>query len=282
MLIAMIITGGVAALAAQIALGQLRHFQGIGALVGLRAQIGHSAAIAARALWSVSPAAGDIIVALDSAIEFHSAIGSAVVCDGTPGSITIPRPTPENGNTLSAFWDAPASGDRVHTLFNDSLGAGWLTLHVAAPPIPGPACVAFSQTDASWLIMLREPIAIPRGAPTRFTRAARLSVYRASNNLWYLGATEWNGTLERFNTIQPVAGPLRPYSHDASQTGLVFRYRGADGAFIPPPADPALLASITVTSRAETEGTKRTSGFATSDGRYVDSISVAVALRNVP
>ena len=46
------------------------------------------------------------------------------------------------------------------------------------------------------------------GAPVRFTRPVRYSLYRAADGDWYLGEREWNPTTVRFNTIQPVSGPF--------------------------------------------------------------------------
>jgi hypothetical protein len=281
MLISLIITGGVVALTAQLALGQLRYFHGIGALIAMRAQIGHATAIAVRALWSVSPATGDILVALDSAIEFHSAIGSGVVCDGYTGSVVIPTPRPESGNTLSAFWDTPQAGDRVHVFFDDSLGFGWLALHVAASPVPGPACPALGDVGESWLLALREPISIPDGAPLRFTRRARLSLYKASDDKWYLGSKEWNEDAQRFNSIQPVAGPLRAYSANPAETGFLLSYRDASGTLLLAPVETARIATIAVTCRAETPAPMRVRGLATAQGgSYEDSFSIIISLRN--
>lgn len=281
MLISLVLMGGVMALAAQLALGQLRHFQGIGVLIGLRGQIGHATTIVARALWGVSPIAGDIVIALDSAIEFHATLGSAVACEGPPGTVMIPQPRDESGNTLSGFWDAPASGDRMHAFLDDSLGAGWVTFHVAEPPEPGPACTTFGDLSPSWLIALREPITIPAGSTLRFTRPVRLSLYKALDGRWYLGAKDWSGDVGDFSSIQPIAGPLRPYSQGSGESGLRLRYHDATGVEMLPVADPSRIASITITSRAESDAPLKVAGLVTAaSGRYVDSIGTTIALRN--
>ncbi|MGH7695898.1 MAG: hypothetical protein ACRENH_13005, partial [Gemmatimonadaceae bacterium] len=146
---------------------------------------------------------------------------------------------------------------------------------------PGPACATLGGTDATWLLTLREPIAIPEGAPLRFTRTARFSLYKASDGRWYLGARDWNGDAERFNSIQPVAGPLQAYSANPSESGLLFVYRDASGTQLPRPADGARIASITVTSRAVSDAPVRVRGLASAaNGRYADSSSITVALRN--
>ena len=277
----MILTAGVMALAAQLALGQLRYFHGIGVLMAMRAQTGHASSVVARALWGVSPPAGDIAAALDSAIEFQATIGGGVVCQSVAGSVSIPQPRQAAGNALSAFWDVPEPGDRVHAFFNDSLGAVWLTLHVAAAPIPGGACPIYEDLPSTWLVALREPIAIPGGAQVRFTRPSRLSLYKAGDGRWYLGAKDWNSAAERFNTIQPVAGPLSRYNPIPGETGLLLVYRDRSGTELSQPADPSRIVSISVTSRAATETPVRVRGLATSvNGTYADSSWITIALRN--
>lgn len=269
------------ALAAHAALSQLRFFVGVGEIVALRGQIGHAATIVARALWAVSPGAGDIVVALDSALELHATIGSAVVCDGMIGRVTIAAPAASEGNALAAFLESPEPGDQVRVFFDDSLGTGWLTLQIASAPVAGAACLAFPQVADTWTLDLREPVALPVGAVLRFTRPLRLSLYRASDSRWYLGAKDWNGTTGRFNTVQPVAGPLRPYSVNADRTGLQLVYRDASGAVLDAPVDAQRIASVTITTRGESLRPVRVRGIAASaaDG-YGDSVSVALAPRN--
>src|SRR5688500_7712623 len=59
MLITLVLTGAVLALAAYAALSQLRFFVGVTEIVGVRTQIGHATAFVARAARALHPAAGD-------------------------------------------------------------------------------------------------------------------------------------------------------------------------------------------------------------------------------
>ena len=265
MLISLGVMSGVMALAAHLASGQLRFFRNAGELAALRGQIGQASGIAASMLRGVSPTAADISVALDSAIEVHTPIAAAFVCASSPGHVTIPEPT--LGNTLASFMETPDAGDRMSTLFEDTLGVTWLTFHVAEPGVSGTVCEHFPHVSSTRTLVLREPVAVPAGAALRFTRPVRLSLYRGSDNRWYLGVRDWNGESQRFNTIQPVAGPLKAYSQDAEKTGLRFLYRDRDGVVQMPPLDPQVVASITIISRA-------------ASGQFDDSTSVTVALRN--
>jgi prepilin-type N-terminal cleavage/methylation domain-containing protein len=277
MLVTLVVMGAIFTLAAHHALGQMRFFESASTIAKMRGQVGHASAIVARAVHDLAPA--DLVIALDSAIEFRAPIGTAVVCTAAPGHMVLPFRR-ARGNTFAAWWSDPDFDDQAHVHFSDSTGASWLTLHVAAPPTLGPACPRLGELSPGLLVQLREPVAVPPGAVVRFTRAVRFSLYRASDARWYLGAREWNGAGARFNTIQPVAGPLGAFSAFSERSGLALRYFDADGGELEPPFDLATLAAIRVTSRAESERVVRIQGQASHGRAHGDSLSVHVTLRN--
>ena len=281
MIISLTVMGIVVALAAHAATGQLRFFRGVGEIVGLRSQIGQAGAIAASVLWSASSLGGDITVAQDSALEMHVTIGSAVACESTPGRVTIPAAAAPPGNALAAFIASPAEGDRVMAFFEDSLGATWLGLHVTSAASAGGGCVLFPSVSATWNVELHEPLTVPAGTALRFTRPLRLSLYRASDNRWYLGAKDWNGVAQRFNSIQPLAGPFEPYNRDPAKTGLHFGYRDSRGSALLEPVEVSQIASVTIVARAESARAVRVAGVKSEPGEtYSDSTAVTVGLRN--
>lgn len=267
MLISMGVFAGVVGITSHLALGQLRFFRGVGEVSAVKNQVGQATTIAAAILWGVSSGDGDIIVAQDSAIELHLPMGSAVQCGGAPGRLTIPVAATTSGNALSAFSEHPEAGDRVLAFFEDSLGATWLTLRASSAPIPGASCAHFPSVTSTWTLELLEQVTVPAGAPLRFTRPFRLSVYRASDGRWYLGGKDWNAASQRFNSIQPVAGPLKAHSPDPARTGLLFLYRNVDGEELTAPIDPHRIASVTIIARGGT-------------GQFEDSSATVVALRN--
>ena len=268
LLISLGVMGGVIALAAHAATAQLRFFSGSGELASLRNQISYAAGIAAAVVSGVSAAGGDILVAQDSALEVELPIAMSFVCAATPGVVTMAAPAP-SGNTLASFSETPGPGDRLQVLFADSLGATWLAFRPTSAPTATSACSQFPAFSGSLTFTLLEPIALPAGTPLRFSRRTRLSLYRGADSRWYLGSRSWNAETQTFNTIQPVAGPLRPYSHASDRTGLLFLYRGPDGAALPTPVDGHRVASVTIVTRSQT-------------GRFEDSTAVTVALRNAP
>jgi hypothetical protein len=281
MLISLCVLGIVVGLASHAAFGQLRFFRGVGEVVQLRTQIGHAGAVAASMLRTVG-VGSDILVALDSAIEFRATIGSAFTCTTDSGRVTVPGPAQERGNTLAAFAETPRSGDELFAWASDSVSEGWIALQVGASPFSAATCQRFGSVDGS-AIPLREPIFLKAGASLRFTRRWRLSLYRASDDRWYLGAREWNGATGSFNTIQPVAGPLAPHSADPLTSGLTFEYRDDTGLRLAPPAPPARIASVSVTTRSQSLRPVRVAGLSHSArDNYADEHVVTVAFRNRP
>ena len=279
MLISLAVLGVVVALAASVGVTELRFFRGVGEVVELRTQVGQASAIAASFMTSLSPSAGDILVAQDSAIEMQISVGAAVTCASAPGFITVPAAAALTGNTLSAFTDPPVAGDRIAALLADSLGATWLTFHAASSPNTGGRCALFGGPGLS--LAVQEQVAVPLGTVLQLFRPLRLSLYRASDNRWYLGAKDWNAATQRFNTIQPVAGPLEPYSSNPGKTGLLFAYRDQAGDELAAPVETNRIASVTIIARGETRRLVRASGFSPgADGSYMDSTTAVVAFRN--
>lgn len=265
MLISLCVMSGVFAIVAHQASTQVRLYSGIQQATLAREHRAHASAITSRILWSASPQAGDITVAQDSALQLDMAVGASVVCASTPSMVVIAAPTSQRGAVLGAFSDTPEPGDRLLALFHDSLGTTWLGFRVTAVPT-SVACARF-PTSPGWQIALAEPIQLPEGSAIRVLRPLRLSLYRASDNRWYLGAKEWNQEQQRFNTIQPIAGPYDRYDRDQARSGFVFRYTDRSGAPLHPPLDVARIAGVSIAARSTV-------------GRVTDSGTVTVFLRN--
>lgn len=280
LLISLTVLSGVLALATHFSLGQSRFFRGVADVSSLRSQLGQAGEILGGVLWSMSPANGDLRVALDSAIEIRLTTGSAVVCASGAGRVVVPAPVPGGGHVFAAFARTPATGDVVTALFSDSAGTTWLSARVAAPPEEGPGCPALAGVQESWDIVLTEPITVPPGAVLRFLRPLRVSLYRAGDQRWYLGARDWNGEADRFNTVQPLAGPLRSWSSNPDSSGLRFLYRDAAGVELSFPVDPSRVASITVVGHGVVERAVLIQGLGRAGDRHADSITVTTGLRN--
>ena len=266
MLISLCVMGGVFAIVAHQASTQTRLYTSLQQAALAREHRVQASAIGNRILWSLAPQAGDVTVALDSALQIDMPIGSSVVCGSDSGAVTIAAPSAERGPVLAAFSDTPEPGDRMSALFHDSLGTTWLGVRLAAPPATAP-CHRF-PASSGWRLVLMEPIQLPHGAALRLVRPFRLSLYRASDNRWYLGAKEWNAAQQRFNTIQPIAGPYLAYHADPRQSGFAFRYLDSAGQELSAPVDPSRIAAIAIAARSVV-------------GMASDSGLVTLSLRNV-
>jgi hypothetical protein len=266
MLISLAVMSGVFGLAVHLALGQMRFVRSASERSAIRLHVEQATRIASAVLWSLSPANGDILVALDSALEVRMPVGVSVVCSAQAGRVRIPAPEPLGGNTLTSFVTEPARGDGLFALFHDSLGMTWLNYRVGDVERVSAPCEHFSS-NSDRTVSLLEPVVLAPGTPLLVTRRVRLSLYRSSDGHWYLGSRDWNADLDRFNGTQPVAGPLRAYSADAAITGLRFSYSNVAGEALELPVDVRSIAGITIAARAQR-------------GQFEDSSVVTLALRN--
>ena len=271
-LVALTVSGIIAALAAAAGAGQLRFFRGIGEAAAVRTQVSQAALVTASVLRDVA-GRRHILAASDSAIEVAVTTGTSSTCQGDTGRIVVALGA-ATANTLASFPERPAAGEPVEILTVDG-SPGLLEARLAADP-EAAACAVFPEADG-WAFSLVEPFVVESGVPVRFTRRVRLSHYRASDGHWYLGYAEWNAASDRFNTVQPVAGPLLPRGGGAP--GFQLEYREESGALVDPP-DPGRIALITVIVRGDSRGPVNVDGMRIPDQPYLrDSAIVSVAVR---
>lgn len=251
LLISLTVMSAVFALATHFSTRQMRLFRQVAEVDATRSQLVQVTEILRNVLVNVSPSTGELLVAQDSALEVRVTTGTAFVCGASPGRVVAPAPVAFEAG-MAAYLRPPSPGDRLSALFSDSLGATWMHLEVASAPVTEGPCIANPEIRATWSIATVEPMTLPAGAALRFTRPLRLSIYKSSDDQWYLGAKDWDGVRRRFNTIQPVAGPLLPYE-DGPVSGIRFIYSDARGQPIPQPVSVADVASVTVVARASAD-----------------------------
>ncbi len=213
----------------------------------------------------------------DSAIELFANIGSSIVCntDGATG-VGLPSASSGRGNALTAFLVQPDTGD-IAVFHRDSLDGDseWERHRITgfAARAPGTACPGFA-------LDLATPLSahVRTGAPVRFIRRGRYSLYRASDGRWYLGYRRCNAVgATGCGAIQPLSGPYRDYSSNPPHTGLLFEYFDGSGTRLPPAGSPLALARVDITARAESRQRIVVEGRVTAPG---DSATVAIAIRN--
>jgi hypothetical protein len=229
----------------------------------------------------------------DSAIEFFANVGSSVVCQrvGATG-VGLPGASPGRGNTLTAFLTQPDTGD-IALFHSDSIDGGseWerhritglsaRSLAATCPPSSDFARNAQPIVGSTGLLLdLASPLSahIGVGAPVRFVRRGRYSLYRGSDGDWYLGYRRCNALgASTCGAIQPLSGPYRAYSANPRTTGLLFEYFDRSGARLSTGGSPLGIARLNITARAESGQRIEVEGRVTVPS---DSATVAIAIRN--
>ena len=237
--------------------------------------------------------ADTVRLAADSAIEFFANVGSSIVCQASGANgVGLPGAAPRRGNALTAFPSQPDTGDFAVFLRDTSEGAGeWerrriLGLSVRAIATTCPVSSAFSRqadmdgSGKGFLLELSSPLGpgVRPGAPVRFIRRGRYSLYHASDGRWYLGYRRCNAVgASVCGSIQPLSGPYRDYSSNPRGTGLLFEYFDESGARLTAGASPLAIARVDITARAES---RQRIVVERGVSRPADSATVAIAIRN--
>jgi prepilin-type N-terminal cleavage/methylation domain-containing protein len=230
----------------------------------------------------------------DSAVELFASLGSSVVCQVAGTEIGLPGAVPPPGNTLTAFVAQPDTGD-IALFYRDSIEAGsqWERHRIAgfssrSLAATCPASTGFTRAEdadagaTGFLITLSTSLSshVDRGAPVRFIRRGRYSLYRSTDGDWYLGYRRCNALGPSVcGTIQPLSGPYRTYSSNAASTGLLFEFFDVLGGRLSAGSSPLNLARIDITARAESRQRLMVEGRAWTPA---DSATVSVAIRNRP
>lgn len=262
---------------------QQRFYRGTADLIETRSQIRQAAGIIPSDLRGVSTIGGDILEITDTSMVFWATIGQAVTCVGIPGTnvLAIPPLTLSNNNALASFTMTPGAGDTVWVYENGPTDAAandhWHAYGIMAAPT-----TTTTQTCATlvggvdlsaprYSFLLSEPLDldVEVGNPVRFVRRTRYSLYRASDEGWYLGYC----SPACVGDPQPIAGPFLPAGGGTS--GVSFTYTDAAGAVT---AVPANVAQVSIVVRGKTRGVVDMGGY--NKTQVGDSLRFSVAIRN--
>jgi len=285
LLIALACASVVCAAIAAIALRQQRLFVELADNAAVTGRLREVIATLPIDLRAVSPAAGDIREARDTALEIRATIASAVVCDtvgGVSGRSAILGPAAAGAETYAAVLATIAAGDTAWLLDARDTVEQWVPRRVTSVSTTTASRCASGGPVVSGMPFAATSLALDTLAPARagsvirVTRPVRYSLYRSSDGSWQLGARDWSTTAARFNTIQPLAGPLLP----PSGRGLVLSYFDSAGAAVSNPgATAAGLALIHIAARSQATVPTRVLG-AKGTVRREDSLDAAVFLHN--
>lgn len=232
-----------------------------------------------------SSSADTIRLMADSAIELFASIGTSAVCRTVSSNAVALAEESAGGNTLSSLLLPPDTGDiaLLYTDGADASGRRWerhrILAFTAGSPAAGCLLDGTSPREAFTLTLQAAPDGpVTRGAPVRFVRRGRYSLYRSSDHEWYLGYRRCNAVGPSIcGAIQPVSGPYRRYSPDQKETGFLFEYFDARGEAVNGVDSPLSVARVDITARAQRPG-RRMVGSAESS--IADSATTSIAVRN--
>jgi prepilin-type N-terminal cleavage/methylation domain-containing protein len=271
-------------------LRQQRFFRGTEELVGAREGVRDAIEILSTDIRGMSIADTARLLA-DSAVEMFAGIGSSVVCQIDGSEIGLPTGTSLRGNTLTALLTQPDTGD-LALFIRDSAEAGglWERHRIAAfsarskattcPPSSGFTADNVDATATAFVVVLSDSLSnhVHRGAPVRFIRRGRYSLYRSSDGSWYLGYRRCNALgPSGCGAIQPLSGPYRAYSSNPSSTGLLFEFFDGAGVRLPAGLSSLTLARVDITARSESRQRLVVEG---RSRMPADSATVSIAVRN--
>lgn len=266
LLVAMTMLGVIGATAAGTLVQQGRvRTRVVGRLAG-EAQLREAMAPLVADLGTASPAAGDFRAgeARDSALELRVTIATAYVCrtDGDPARTIDAIP-------LSGLHGRMVLAGDTAWLFQDGVwDAAGVAAAFRAPPAT-PSCSAQARDGVVLRVTLAPGVHLTVGAPVRFTRRMRYSLYRGSDARTWLGLREWSASAGTFSTVQPVAGPF-------DRAGTRFRYLDTLGTELRSgTASGTELGAVRIDLRSETPR-----GRAVADTADVPRAALTVGLRN--
>lgn len=221
----------------------------------------------------------------DSAIEFFSGVGTAVVCRSiSPSSFGLSDES-ASGATLSSFLALPDTGD-LALLYVGGPDSGtnkrWERHRILAFSESGAngGCLLEGATPGEgFRVTLGSPPEgqVMRGTPVRFIRRGRYSLYRSSDRLWYLGYRRCNALgASACGGIQPISGPYRRYSPNPDETGFLFEYFDPRGERASGVDSQLSAARVDITARAQRTGV----GMFGAGAPVADSATTSIAIRN--
>ena len=239
-----------------------------------------------------------------TSMQFRASIGSSVLCQLAGGAvIDLPPAALASGQVLTAWINPPKPGD-VAYIYDEGAGRGnvddsWTefvitdtTSAVDPTRCPSAGVSPFTQVaddgQRRYRITLNaalDPMRIKIGAPIRFAREVRYSLFAASDQNWYVGYETCTpsgavGVPGPCAGREILAGPVRPASTDTTSSGLYFLYYRQDGTPVTTAAGAAQIASVGIGMRTSpqsmSEALRKLGGMTT--GR--DSLRLVVAIRN--
>lgn len=301
-MIAVTLLGIIGSILTTVLVRQQRFHRAVGQVTDARARMRDIATILPTDLRSISTAGRDILGISDTSIQFRAFVGSAVLCNYASATIIeLPPQELASGNVLASWINPPQPNDIAY-LYDSGTQAGnvddaWAVFTVAdtvseanaawCPTSRGFATAADATKRRYRITLTTAPnqARVVLGAPIRFAREVRYSVYLASDAQWYVGFQSCTpnvtyGLPGTCGTREVLAGPVKPGTSDTTTSGFYFVFRKRDGSRVTTLSAADTISNVTV-------GIRTTSGSllgATSSKAAAelggDSLRFTVGIRN--
>jgi len=271
---------------------QQRFYSSAGAILDVRGQVRDGADVLVSDIRSAAVARFGLPLMTDSAIEMFTVIASSIACSAPSGAtVGMPPLVLARGNTLTSMLFQPDSGDVAvaYAASTNPDSSRWESLGIASfasgsiasscPPSTGFTSAGDAAAGAAGynVTFAQQPVSVLRaGAPIVFVRRVRYSLYRSSDNRWYLGYRRCAAASGACGSIQPVSGPYKAYSPSAGSSGLSFRYFDSSGTELTSSSPD--VARVDIVLRGQTSRAASLTGDART--AYRDSLVVSVSPRN--
>jgi prepilin-type N-terminal cleavage/methylation domain-containing protein len=314
LMIVVVLLGLIGTMLTGVLVRQQRFHRAVASVTDARARMRDIATILPTDLRGISSAGKDILAISDTSMQFRAFLGSSILCRyGAADQIELPpqvlTPTaPTNSVTtrpsvLTAWINPPGIND-VAFIYNDSLNAGnaddsWtrftiidtssVTTDAYCPSTANPTFTKAAdigkrryklQLDAN-----PNQAQVKIGAPMRFAREVRYSIYLASDNQWYVGyqtcAANATVTLPGVcGTREVLAGPVLAATTDTLTSGLFFVYYNKKGTRLTALSAADTIARISVGVRTMSESLRRATSTNNTTFSGGDSVRFTVGIRN--
>lgn len=279
-------------------LKQERFYAGATEILLTRNQVRQAAVMMPSDLRGIASTSGDIYAMTDTSIDFRSTFGSSYVCASTKASsqISVPPVNLAKGSALTVWSQTPVNNDSL-ALYVDSTNTSskddsWSYHRISATSVAfsnaSPGCLSatgmMKSTDVSavnpsyaFTLSPTQSGTVSAGAAVRFFKKVHYSLYKAADNNWYLGYYDCRTSRTPVcNTIQPIAGPLRPYVAGSPElSGVRFTYYDTLGN-----VTTNRLAVSRISVLLQAQGTRTIQLVGSSPTTFRDSVRIEVGLRN--
>jgi prepilin-type N-terminal cleavage/methylation domain-containing protein len=304
LLIVVSLLGIIGTMLTTIMVRQQRFHRAVTNVTDARARMRDISTIMPTDLRSISTAGGDLLVITDTSMQFRAFVGTSIMCRFQSALVVeLPPKMLASGTVLTAWINPPAPND-IAFIYNEGAEAGntddsWQPFTIADTASSTNSAVCPSNLNPPFttaadnaarrytITLSAAPVQaqVDPGAPIRFAREVRYSIYRATDNQWYVGYQRCTpnavyGQPGACGSREVLAGPVAAGTADTLTSGLYFVYRNKSGTRLTALSAADTIASVGIgirtTSESLLQATTKTGGSISAK----DSLRFIVGFRN--